>query len=169
MDTQVERIFGERDIVTSSDPRFSFLTDFKDTLREALALEVSSRTQDWQVPALFQGNVPEHLRAQKQEIPDPVEVKESSTQSQAIVSEEPQQASGAEVTPEEPTVVQQKPISSYRSMNTPMPSEGVMLDGTAAKPAVPSQQTAAVDPWAAPKKVENLVKVGATVKLGSRK
>lgn len=59
--------------------------------------------------------------------------------------------------------------------NIPVPSGGIMIDGSPPpsprERGVPSQGTAAADPWAAPtqkKKVDNVVPVGARVVLGGK-
>jgi len=54
---------------------------------------------------------------------------------------------------------EEHPILEYH--NTPVPNRGIMVEGPGGQP--PS--TKPKDPWAVPKKLDNVVEIGATIKL----
>lgn len=175
MSTQVERLLSNPQFADLSLPLYAQINalDFPDAMRQALRIEIANKRKDWEMP-------PEDI--------DPIEAMKELAGHKPVAATPPKH-DGLEITvlteggdDPTPVVAPLKPSEPLRSdvtdtskqpvlltrTNTAFPVGGVMIDGSQPptrkdKPAVAAPS---VDPWAAPAPVENVVPIGAKIRLG---
>lgn len=176
--TQVERLLDNPQFADLSLPQYAQINalDFPDALRQALRIEIANKRKDWTLPEdLTPEQAMQELAATATAKPEP------KTKAAALavtldeeISSEPDSPDEIEdATPDvAPAPVLTKPNQPVllNRTNTAFPVGGVMLDGSrptqTAQPAKPATPPLVVDPWAAPTPVENVVAVGAKIRLG---
>lgn len=171
MSTQVERLLSNPQFADLSLPLYAQINanDFPDAMRQALRIEIANKRKDWETP-------PEDI--------DPIEaMKELAGHTPNTAT--PPKHEGLEITvlteeegeatpdvappkPSEPlranlTGTDKQPVLLTRT-NTAFPVGGVMIGG--AQPSRKEPVPAGADPWAAPTPVENVVPVGAKIRMG---
>jgi len=176
--TQVERLLTNPLFADLSLPQYAKIhaQDFPDAVRQALRIEIANKRKDWTLP-------PEDLNieeAQRELVgsatPQPVKKAEEPASRIGIQLQVDDDSEGGEdIIPilddaDEPVVPKDKPLQPVvlNKTNTAFPVGGVMLDGS--RPTAQTIKQAAprvvVDPWAVPTPVENVVPVGAKIRLG---
>ena len=150
--TQEERMFNPE----RADPKLPkyaqiIAADFRDMLAQAMALEVSEKRGDWEIP----------------EIPVLDGVEEAVKMSAALQEPAPKgtvaapQARPPAQAPPTPPKMSSVAVTLTRG-NTEVPARGVMIDGSPA----PAPNVLGADPWAAPVRKDVKIPVGGKVKMG---
>lgn len=183
MSTQVERLLSNPQFADLSLPLYAQINanDFPDAMRQALRIEIANKRKDWEIP-------PEDI--------DPIEAMKELAGHTLVVATPPKHegleitvlteegeavtqgaTSGVahHVTPPKPsepsrpivTETSKQPVMLQRT-NTAFPVGGMMIDGTqpTTRKDKPSAPPPVADPWAAPAPVENVVPIGAKIRLG---
>ena len=194
MEGQIDRLFNAT-LASPDDPRFQHLheAEFPNLLKQAIRLNIADQRGDWSLPeenVVLAPIVGEPASEASENLVDEA-LKNLKPQ-----AENPEDAEDAELTPEpgqnrpenrteNPKQLEKedKPLESQgktekksqsegpkhfqgnTERNTAFPDEGIMIGG--GEPPEPKEPPQ-VDPWT-PKKKENFVKPGATVKMGGKK
>lgn len=186
MRTQVDRLFDDRVEADPDDPQYESVrsAEFPSLLRQAIRLNISESRGDWSIPS--DADVSKKMRVKADEInyAPPVDEdpdKDTSTKVddalEALTGKRPIRPVDTEPVPfgfipapdEEvglpPVEVSPPPSPPAQPASQPQPrtsgysvpnQSGKVIGGPAPEP---------VDPWAVPKKPENVVGVGATVRM----
>ena len=140
--------------------RYQGIQDFQDLMTQAIQLEIADKRGDWNVPSIpiLRGNVPSPVERPKLEIPnnfimddgdffeDPEPVVDKGPQGQPATIAPAPKVGAAEV----------------KMGNTPVPTNGMMIGDD------PPPRTIQHDPWAAPVVTAQIIKPGATIKMGDK-
>ena len=181
--TQVDRLLLNPLFADLSMPQYAQINamDFPDAVRHALRIEIANKRKDWEMPSEDldpEAAMKELLGTQA---PPPPEAPTAKAQRKFGIEiwEEPEpesdedQSATTAVAPApapSPILTDTPPIKNppmlIRQANTAFPVGGMMADGSqpvgmTQKPSVPL-----VDEWAVPTKTENVVPVGAKIRLG---
>ncbi len=168
MITQEDRLLRNPKFADTKDPKYDKirLQNFLSLVNEAIELNTQESAADWDLK--WDSAQPEMFVSTQE--PKPVEEK-AIPQAEILVEEKIEVI--VDKTPDPVTVPDQvireeSPIKPTRVsfLNTPFPSEGVMVDGSPVPTQVPKPQLPPEDPWAVPKKPTNVVPVGAKVVMG---
>jgi len=177
--TQVERLLINPQFADLTLPQYAKINanDFPDAVRHALRIELANKRKDWEIPpedldigaamAELAGAVPVKATPPRHEgleitVVEEAEIHGETRDATQVVAPQP---------PPEPvrpdvTETTKQPVLIQRT-NTAFPVGGVMIDGS--KPPTrkePPKLAVPVDPWAVPAPVENVVPVGAKIRLG---
>lgn len=192
MRTQVDRLFEERIESDPNDPRYEEVraAEFPSLIREAIKLNLADERGDWSIPS--DADVSKKMRVKADEInfappadedpdegtsskvddalealtgrrPDRSKVRDEMPKGFIPAPEgdsepEPEPIEESEATPE-PESTPEPPGKTHppqRQRNNAPDQTGKMIGGPTQEPS---------DPWAVPKKPENVVDVGATVTM----
>jgi len=172
--TQVERLLENPLFADLSMPKYAKVNalDFPDALRQALRIEVANKRKDWELPP--EDLTPEQAMRELAALPDKQEPATRAASLSVTMQEDTVEA------PDEPAAVPEvsrtpAPQATVLATlpartNTAFPVGGIMLDGSrptnTATPRPPEPPKVIVDPWAVPAPVENVVPVGAKIRLG---
>jgi hypothetical protein len=185
---QVDRLFhSEQADPTSS--RYAHLTDFQDMMESAMRLELADRRGDWTIPEIpdFRSKpkdqLPKHMiygvpngTEEEQETPDPAKPKKRGPWIKQKEWDEQQAAKLIEVPTTPPVIIHREPegipattvvapkvgAAQVSVGNTPKAAPGgIMIGGEP-----PRKPGYAADPWAVPTTNIQIVKPGATIKMG---
>ena len=181
--TQVERLLENPLFADLSMPQYAKVNalDFPDALRQALRIEIANKRKDWEVPP--EDLTPEQAMRELAALPDKQEPATRAASLSVTMQEDTlQEDTLQEDTVEAPDVPAVAPEVSRAApqaavlatlparTNTAFPVGGIMLDGSRrtsmATPMTPEPPKVIVDPWAVPAPVENVVPVGAKIRLG---
>ena len=167
MGTQVERLLENPKYADLSMPQYAKINamDFPDALRQALKIEIARRRGDWEVPE----DLTEEQAMAELATLTAKEPAKPATQAASLAVTLVDEV-GEPYTPEVPVPVSTAPTPApvarppvptvpLNRPNTPFPVGGVVLPGAGAR-------TAPADPWAVPAPVENVVSIGAKIRLG---
>jgi hypothetical protein len=175
-----ERVAGQSDLLLNpkmanpNDPRHRRVRgmDFPDLLREAVRLEASDVRGDWTLPAdaVHLAPVPVELAPDKSE--ELVEKAVRSLRKETGPSEETDEAevetleaSSPPNTIQRPTPVRADEQTAPRGFVPPARNTGDQMEGIMVGGGEPESEPEMSDPWA-PKKKDQFVKPGATIKMG---
>lgn len=189
MATQAERLLHNPNFADPDDPVFEAVKQqhFADMLNRATQIEIADQKGDWEIPDLLANEATsvneqnchrvakpdttgevdfaaQQLAAAKgRELPAPPEPEPPP------VAQEP-----AHFTPEEDEPIPEAPQEETRPqnpvlpVNTPIPAQGIMVDGSAPPPMTTEEMmpTPQTDPWGVPLAGDTVIEVGGTVTLG---
>lgn len=171
MGTQVERLLENPKFADLTMPQYAKINalDFPDALRQALRIEIARKKGDWEVPGELTDEqaMAELASLTAKETAKPV------TQAASLAVTLVDEAGEPYTAPEPPapevavpaaTEARPAPTVPLNRPNTPFPVGGVMLPGGPAQTA--GKAPAPVDPWAVAAPVENVVAIGAKIRLG---
>ena len=170
--TQEERLLRPQRADPNS-PKYAQIlkAEFVDMLQQAMRLEIADRRGDWSIPPeipILDGQDVLAQPAASTAVDDAVRALSNKPQTPQKPKEPevPKRVSDLEPVPLEPVPVPRQVAPGFRmpTGNIPVPSSGVMVDGSTAPPVQP---VAEVDPWAIPDPGIQKVAVGAKVKMGS--
>lgn len=191
MEGQIDRLFNAT-LASPDDPRFQHLheAEFPNLLKQAIRLNIADQRGDW--------SLPEENVVLAPIVGEPASEESENLVDEALKNLKPQAENPEEPKSQDAASTQEKPAGKNRTKeieqndkplesqgekenkphsegpkhfqgntegNTAFPDEGVMIGG--GEPPEP-EESPQVDPWA-PKKKENFVKPGATVKMGGKK
>lgn len=176
MSTQVDRLLDNPVFANPRDPKYTAVTRvvFQDLVKEAVNLEITSKKGDWEIPTATEtaqyaqklttgttedsssATPPSRLVDEVQVKPLPQSLSKAKTPTAAVAT------SPIIPLPRVPEAVVGPERANFvpRAVNTAMPSEGIMLGGSA--PSIPAP---AFDPWAIPEKKDKVVPVGSKIVL----
>jgi hypothetical protein len=157
--TQEDRLLNNPKFAHKDDPQFNNIRaqKFLSILHEAIELNSQERAADWTL---------KWEEAQPQMFVPPAQESEPLVEEQPAPIPEPVVEVQKPVVPIPVELKEEIPVVKKSFLNTPFPSEGVMLDGSPVTPQEPKSQTPPPDPWDVPKKPTNVVAVGAKVVMG---
>jgi len=192
MSTQVERLLTNPNFAGVEHPKYAILqeADFPNLLREAMRLEISARRGDWEIPEVpitdgqdetakgtTSDAVDDAVRALAKargggepDLPDRhiAEAQEFRSETEEMISDLPL-VEEAESKPQDvvPPEQEDAPHIGYpHQINTPFPSDGVMLDGSEKPKTKAEPKKEEADLWTVPEKPKNIVGAGARIRLG---
>lgn len=185
--TQADRLLHNPVFADPNDPTFNQIRaiHFKDMIEQAMQMEIADRRGDWQIPEIAISDGQQVVAA-----PDTTKVVDDAVRRLAVAQGKiPPQYPSPEARPAPadppsapspgqpdmtPLYEPSPPPSAELPVNTPFPTEGVMIGDGPSSPrmqveADPSRipgRAGAADPWAVPNDPqEQKVEVGATIRL----
>lgn len=182
MSTQVERLLSNPNFADLSLPLYAQINanDFPDAMRQALRIEIANKRKDWEMPPedidpiAAMKELAGHTAPARATPPrhDGLEITVLTEEGEDEKAKQPATPDVASPKPSEPvrpivTETSKQPVMLQRT-NTAFPVGGMMIDGT--QPTARKDKLSApppvADPWAAPAPVENVVPIGAKIRLG---
>ena len=172
--TQVERLLENPKYADMGNPKYAQIRaiDFPDMLQKALRLEISDRKGDWCIPeiAVTDGVVEKAKGQTTDSVDEAIKKLAEAKGNEAPDLPDRHEAEQEKFDQETETIMVKneatedppRPPGKVVNMNTPVPSEGIML-------GEPVEKKTESDPWAVPTKEDTLVEPGAKIRMGLAK